>query len=136
MPRSSINGLALLPILDQIESDECYTGPIQSYVHKSKRGELIHLRLQLIELSVGTLDDPSFYPDSSRAIYAPGSQSRESDNPIWQDFTDFNGEVVPLDVIFRMKEMEESSDKEWNRRGVVVGDKAWEILQEWYSGLS
>lgn len=97
---------------------------------------MIHLRLQLVYSHEEDWDFLPIMPDPMRVIYISGSPPKDGFLPTWQDFTDYNGKLVPLDIIARMKEMEGSSEKEWNRRGVVVGDKSWEILLDWYTGLS
>jgi hypothetical protein len=48
----------------------------------------------------------------------------------WEDATDFEGHVVPLWVMSRMRAAEGGS-KVWEGRGIQVGKKAWQVLLDW-----
>lgn len=39
--------------------------------------------------------------------------------------------MVPVDVIERIKGVEGSAVKNWEKRGVEVGAEAWAVLTEW-----
>ncbi|KAI9636572.1 uncharacterized protein MKK02DRAFT_45277 [Dioszegia hungarica] len=53
-----------------------------------------------------------------------------SDETVVQDWTDFDGLVVPLLIIQEMKEAE-GAGVEWENRGVEVGEAGWIILLQW-----
>jgi hypothetical protein len=56
--------------------------------------------------------------------------------PVWQDWTDYRGAVVPLEIIKGMREAEGVSEADWQGRGIVVGEKGWAVLTEWYQTTS
>lgn len=49
----------------------------------------------------------------------------------WQRFSDYRGNVVPLQVIEEMAEAEGMNSEEWGERGVEVGKESWKILEDW-----
>lgn len=49
----------------------------------------------------------------------------------WQDLTDLDGCVVPLDVIAKMLEVDEIKMEDWQGRNMEVTDKAWGVITEW-----
>jgi hypothetical protein len=48
----------------------------------------------------------------------------------WEDATDFEGHVVPLWVMSRMRAVQ-GGDTVWEGRGIQVGKKAWQVLLDW-----
>ena len=49
----------------------------------------------------------------------------------WQDYTDFDGHMVPLDIIKKMKQVERPKAGAWEGRGVEVSAKTWKVLTDW-----
>jgi hypothetical protein len=50
--------------------------------------------------------------------------------PQWEDATDFQGHVVPLWVMSRMKQVQGTKEP-WVGRGIEVNKKAWQVLLDW-----
>lgn len=61
-----------------------------------------------------------------------GITMRRVSEAAYIDFTEYKGMPVPLKVLERMHELEgKFEDDYWNRRGVSVSEKAWEVLELW-----
>lgn len=93
--------------------------------------EVLSLRLLLCHIFV----QDGRQSMSKRVIYTgrDGLYARwKRSQPTWQTFTHYDGLMVPPEAIARMKEVDDpSSKRDWDRRGVNVGQKAWTILTEW-----
>lgn len=50
---------------------------------------------------------------------------------MWMDYTEFEGAVVPLEVIQQMRREENAELGSWEGRGIKVGDKGWKVLTDW-----
>lgn len=53
---------------------------------------------------------------------------------MWRVYTDYKGLAVPMEVIKAMR-AEEWKGIDWDRRGVEVGEAAWEILLDWHRSV-
>lgn len=146
-------GLDHIKMLDEGEHSTTPICLIRTYINKSQTGELIHIRMRLVEVEkpeslVDEDEETGISGEKSRIIFASGHKSHMYDDwdhysvnpysdPIWQDFTDFKKKMVPLSIISRMREADGMpKDDVWYRRGVVVGDEAWDILEDWYEEIS
>lgn len=83
--------------------------PIEN-VSSSSVGELVHYRTR----------------DGGERVKVYYRQKED----VWQDFVHYEGEWIPLHTLEEMRMVEVLSEREWNRRGVIVGDKAWKILRD------
>lgn len=82
--------------------------------------ELLHLRF-LAE------------PCDSRRFYLP-SASGDTSELSWHDYTDFRGQVIPMEVLERMRRHAGLETEGWERRGVDVDEETWRLLLEWMHG--
>lgn len=48
-----------------------------------------------------------------------------------QLLSDYVGFMVPMEVIERMRRVEGLTVEQWQKRGVEVGEEAWDVLTEW-----
>lgn len=115
--------------------------------------EMFHVRLLTysVEKEVGVPDEiddgreeeevghGAFYEDFIYAHDSPATGTEKyttytpSDELEWQDYTEYDGVCVPLNIIRQMRKAEGVG--EWKGRGVKVGDTAWKILTDWRAGL-
>lgn len=125
-----------LPTLDNLSK----SGPASIFtsIKHGNSDELIHARILVNELHISDSDIASriykqriFFSRYDVVIKQMQGVTHVS-QPFFQDFTFYQGEVVPLEVINRMKEVEGISVMAyWDRRGVQVGEAAWGVIRLW-----
>jgi hypothetical protein len=52
-------------------------------------------------------------------------------SPFVVDFTDLDGQAVPIEQLEEAREVEGLSEAEFYKRGVVLGDEAWGVIEAW-----
>jgi hypothetical protein len=72
------------------------------------------------------------YQDSNGNVRARFFQRREE--PEWLHYTSWNMKTVPLELLEKMRLVEEMSKEPWDQRGVRVGEAAWRCLTEGMKG--
>lgn len=126
--------------LDDLEKSGGSTGIVRSYRHINE--EVLHIRLLMQDLwkqEDFDLDEKA----KMRTFYVTGN-GRETEvgefMDTWSegfivDFTDWKGSVVPLEVLEKVRVMENMSEAEWDKRGVVISDAGWAIVEAWELSL-
>lgn len=51
--------------------------------------------------------------------------------PVWEDYTDFDGLCVPLDIIKRMRDTARALESPWEGRCIQIKADAWKVLTDW-----
>jgi hypothetical protein len=133
-------GLEVFDLLDEVGAAGTRTGWIRSLCCKGE--ELLHVHLLSDRLEVA--DEPCATPEpeysdwSSLIIpYDAADGTRRQKvfvrlaEPIWQDYTDLDGAVVPMEIIREMLKVEGIDEGDWTGRGLEVGELAWRVLVEW-----
>lgn len=55
--------------------------------------------------------------------------------PTWRDFGDWNGIVIPAQLLDRMRRSENLNIGEWEKRSVRVSEGTWEMVSQWKEGM-
>lgn len=129
---SDKDGLEFFSTLDAIVRNERQTGRIHSYHH----GESEHLlHVQTIPPSrfgynrhvgfVNRWEQAPIFAGEPELERTPELQSADVSR---LSFTHYRGVSVPLDIIYRMREVEKMASDQWANRGVEVCEKAWRVL--------
>lgn len=139
----ALYNLELSATFDSIDPSES-SSIIYSYRHEGS--ELLHTRS--LKDRVDVADVPYVKPgidlfgtsgqiryhsrdDTQRLrIYVPLSIPR------WEDATEFEGRIVPLEVLEEMRQVEGATMEEWLQRDVQVKPETWAVLTKWSAGMS
>ncbi|KAI9632162.1 uncharacterized protein MKK02DRAFT_41306 [Dioszegia hungarica] len=132
--------------LRELDENGQSTGFVYSYHHGG--AEILHMRLNTNFIQ--HTDTPSTAPTNGagEAVAPPAGSFHYQDaedgwrirsfvagpEAVWQDWTDVNGGVVPLEVLEEMRVAEGRKDTEWRKRGVEVGETGWAVLLAWMAG--
>lgn len=109
----------------------------------SRTGEtLLHIRLLVHNVELHDPTDPELIIHR-RFLYTHSQEDLNGflnviniSQPFYQDYTDYQGYVVPLSVLDGVERVEGiKNEGYWGKRGVEVGDKAWEVINTWREGL-
>jgi hypothetical protein len=127
----------VFPRLDEIATSGSFTGTVRSLCFAGK--ELLHVRLFQEHVEVADEIIATAGGDSAPHIIpydAPDGSRRQKIyarlvKPVWQQFSDLDGAVVPMKIIRKVLKAEGLSEAQWVGRGVQVGAKAWEVLSRW-----
>jgi hypothetical protein len=130
------DGSTLLDELVRAELRGEVTAPIHSMRYRDS--EVLHARIKLqpfdIERNNQITRERVLYYNGSDWLLEVLNVVKALHAPEWQDYTDFDGEVVPMSVIERMEAAEGLSEKGRKQRGVEVGAVAWGVLMDWRAG--
>lgn len=100
--------------------------------------ELLHARLLVNNILIHKHDPPSRI--QSRRILHTRCDSllrhipriTQVSPPVFHDFTYYQGEIIPLEMVQEIKEVEGITDEScWDKRGVQVGEAAWDVIRLW-----
>lgn len=126
--------------LQRIENSGSLNGLLYSYLYQG--AELLHARFRLPFLEIadiprgGAIASLSSTTSSSDYIAADGSARTKIyhtlPEPTWQDFTEYEGKVVPLQIIEEMRLKEGATMDQWGVRGLEVKEETWAVLTTWY----
>lgn len=101
------DGLLVFLHLDEIEASGLVDCAINSVCHAGE--ELLHVRV-VIDIQ------PAWTVDIKTG---------------WMDMTDYNGSIVPMEVLEEMRMSEGISKADWRGRGISVGRTTWAVLTGW-----
>ncbi|KAI9633390.1 uncharacterized protein MKK02DRAFT_39085 [Dioszegia hungarica] len=107
-----------------------YTGFVRSFRHNGS--EMLHLRVLLREST-----EMPYGGDGVPVVqWVPLIRSEPAlpGRTCWQDFTDWEGQVVPMAILGQMRR-KEAGKADWYQRGVEVPAPTWKILEDWRDGL-
>lgn len=120
---------------DNLESTTEYSGHIRSYHNGDE--QLLQAKVFHSYSSLGDIRPYPVPPDHVLIEYWTPNRTlgeqlykRETEET-WHDYTDYQGLVVPLKIIERMRAVEGVEKDEWEGRGIQVSDKAWKVLLDW-----
>lgn len=117
--------------------DEWYGSRISTLVHGAQTVYIILSKTtsRPIPYRPGLEDDCNCacWPADSPLGETTTSTWYESANAIEEIQTDFQGEIVPKEILDAMARID--GVERWEGRGVQVGDAAWEVLLDWYAQL-
>lgn len=125
-----------IPDFRNLHTPKRYTGIVRSYRHLDSV-ELLHARLLIQVIGVRDPENPDCRKPV-RILYSEGDRqiARTFDliylsDPFYQDFTSYQGEMVPLELLDEMRRVEGCSSDEWDKRGLHVGRASWDVLSKW-----
>lgn len=124
-----------IPDIDFANSIPAKAGKIRSWRYGDEDEELLHFQVLVREIDIIDPYQPS-QTVTRRIVYREGDNRFEGrsdvslrEKPFWQDWTDFQGEAVDMEVIEEMRRVEGvAEDDLWDRRGMEVGETAWNVL--------
>lgn len=127
--------------LDKLENSAQHPGIIRSLVNGNKT--LIHARFyhKYYELEDGPAVPGRRIPSRAEIVKYEtedgGARERVygyGEENMWMDYTEYEGAVVPLDIVKKMRRAEGAKLGSWEGRGIVDGDKGWKVLTDWREG--
>lgn len=141
------NAWDLFDRLDEIEAKGVFTGHVRSLHHGQQ--QLLHVRLLTRfarHSDVPWSLAPTIFPHGPntrqyRLNYTSSNGSPRAvilyrqDIASWWEYTEYQGFMVPAEIIWRMKMADGAGETDWQGRRIEVGDAGWRVLQEWKNGI-
>lgn len=124
--------------IDRLERSDA-VGFVYSYIHGED--EIIHAKLlvdsvEVADKSVADDDVHDGLSDHYIQYVARDGSNRERtfrrlSEPTWVEYSDLDGEVVPLDLLGVMRVIEGVDEGDWTGRGIIVSDAGWKVIEDW-----
>ena len=101
------------------------TYSVEKSVERSTEARAVGHPRRIIGKEECTFQESSDQPGSTLTVYTNGTTLE------WEDATHYDGLVVPLHVLTKMRTEAGVEAGAWQGRGVKVGEKAWDVLLAW-----